>query len=110
MNINLSYEAFIRSFQLFYIGKLQMSDTNAKTTNRRIQYNEFISVTDNAVKKLKQKLFRITVIRKIYSLRSQFHKCSNRSLREQLMHWYILALVLSLRFYSLILRYQNRYR
>ena len=57
MNINLSYEAFIRSFQLFYIGKLQMSDTNAKTTNRRIQYNEFISVTDNAIKKLKQKAF-----------------------------------------------------
>ena len=55
-------------------------------------------------------LFNITAIRKIYSLRSQFHKSNNKSLRKRCMHWYILALVLSLRLYSLILRYQNRYR
>ena len=40
MIINFCYEAFIRSLQLFYTGKLPMSDTIARATNQRIQYTE----------------------------------------------------------------------
>ena len=39
MIINLSYETFIRPLELFQVGKLQMSDINAKATN--IKYNAF---------------------------------------------------------------------
>ena len=36
---NLSYTAFFRSLELFYIGKLQVSDINANAANQSIKYN-----------------------------------------------------------------------
>ena len=108
--IDLSYEDFIRSLKLFYTGKLQMSDINPKAINQSGKCNAFYMCKWQCNQKAQGKnAFNITVMRKIYYRRSQFHKSNNnKSLRH--MRWYILALVLSLRLYSLILPYQNRYR
>ena len=38
---HLPYEAFIRLLELFYIGKVQTSDINAKAANQSIKYNAF---------------------------------------------------------------------
>ena len=81
MIINLSYEIFIRSLELFYIGKLQMSLINAKATN--IKYNALYMCKWQCNQKAQRESY---FMRKIYPLRSQFHKSNNKSPTERCMH------------------------
>ena len=92
--IDLSYEDFIRSLKLFYTGKLQMSDINPKATNQSVKCNALYMCKWQCNQKAQSiNPFNITVMRKIYSRISQFHKSNNnKSLRH--MRWYIPALAL----------------
>ena len=62
MIINLSYATFIRSPELFYNSKRQMSDIIAKAPMH------FICVTGNAIKNLREKVFLILLLSEKYLL------------------------------------------
>ena len=80
-----------------------MSDISPKATNQSVKCNALYMCKWQCNQKAqRENPFNITVMRKIYSRRSQFLKSNNKSLRH--MRWYIPALVLSLRLYALRLR------